>query len=266
MGRLHNELDPAGVSRIAADYLCSKRRRIELMAASAYTLFKALRPRPASAAINPAPPMTKVMALTTSVETVLNTVRLMSFTNGGIMSGIKSFAFATAATLISLAVAGPAQCQAIPTSVGARATAGTYNFNVGDGSVFVDGMITTDSNGHATAISGLVNGTDAITGLSTYAAADNDLYATGAWVTFQGVSFSTTSLGDFNFYNSGLGYYGLLSSITAINGYPDGVIFTAHVAPVPEPGTWAMMLFGFAAAGLAVRRQRRTIKYISQAA
>jgi PEP-CTERM motif-containing protein len=175
------------------------------------------------------------------------------------MSRFKSYTFASAVTLIALALTGPAQCQAVPASVGARAPAGIYNFDVGNGSVFVDGMITTDSNGHATDISGLVNGTDPITGLSTYAAADNDLYSTGAWVTFQGVSFSTATLGDFNFYNSGLGYYGLLSSITAINGYPDGVSFAANVAPVPEPVTWVMMLLGFAAAGMAMRRQRKIV-------
>ena len=116
------------------------------------------------------------------------------------------------------------------------------------------------STGHATTIFGLVNGTDPITGLSTYAGADNNLYATGAWVTFGGLSFSSTSLGDFNFYNSGFGYYGLLSSRRDITGYADGTVALAHVAPVPEPTTWAMMLLGFGAAGATLRRQRRPIK------
>jgi hypothetical protein len=30
-----------------------------------------------------------------------------------------------------------------------------------------------------------------------------------------------------------------------------------QVAPVPEPGTWAMMLLGFGAMGLVIRRRRR---------
>lgn len=158
--------------------------------------------------------------------------------------------------LVSLAFAAPAQSQAVPANVGITASAGIYDLNVTNGSVVVNALITTNSTGHATGISGLVDGTDPITGLSTYAGADNNLYSTGAWVTFGGLSFSTTSLGDFNFYDSGLGYYGLLSSKTDINGYPDGQIATAHVAPVPEPSTWVMMLVGFGAAGAAMRRTR----------
>ena len=168
--------------------------------------------------------------------------------------------FACAVTVAALAHAPVAQSQSVPTSVGVSAAAGSYNFNFANGTDSAAGTITTDSTGHATTIFGLVNGTDPITGLSTYAGADNNLYATEAWVTFGGLSFSTTSLGDFNFYNSGLGYYGLLSSRRDINGYPDGTIATASVTPVPEPTTWEMMLLGFCGAGLAVRRQRRRIK------
>ena len=182
------------------------------------------------------------------------------------MSRFKNFTLACAATAISVVSAAPAQSQAVPTSAGARAPAGTYDFDVAIGSIFAGGTITTDSTGHATTISGLVNGTDPITGLSNYAGADNDLYVTGAWVTFGGLSFSTPSLGDFNFYNSGLGYYGLLSSVTNANGYADGRIATARVAPVPEPSSWAMMLFGFAGAGLAMRRERRRMCALAQAA
>ena len=90
------------------------------------------------------------------------------------MSRFKSFKFWCASTLVSVAFAAPAHSQAVPVDVGARAPAGTYNFDVSNGSVFVDGFITTDSNGHATSIWGFVNNTDPITGLSTYAAADND--------------------------------------------------------------------------------------------
>lgn len=36
--------------------------------------------------------------------------------------------------------------------------------------------------------------------------------------------------------------------------------------PVPEPGTWAMMLMGFGAAGYAMRRSKRQGKLISQQA
>jgi hypothetical protein len=127
-------------------------------------------------------------------------------------------------------------------------------------------LVTTDATGQATNISGLVDGTDPITALSSYAGADNLLYNTGAWVSFGGLSFSTNTLGDFNFYNSGLGYYGLLSSRLDINGNPDGVQATAQVTAVPEPSTWAMMLLGFMTAGLSLRRQRREKKLMRQVA
>jgi hypothetical protein len=40
--------------------------------------------------------------------------------------------------------------------------------------------------------------------------------------------------------------------------FPAGEI-RGQLAPVPEPSTWAMLLFGFAAVGLALRRGRRRI-------
>lgn len=173
------------------------------------------------------------------------------------MSRYLNFLLGCSFTAVALAASAPAQSQAVPSTTGTRAIAGTYNFDVSNGSTIVDALITTNSAGHATGITGLVNGIDPITGLSTYAGADNNLYVTGAWVTFGGLSFSTRSLGDFNFYNSGSGYYGLLSSVRNINGYPDGVpTTTALVTPVPEPATWAMMLLGFCGAGAVMRRTR----------
>lgn len=165
--------------------------------------------------------------------------------------------FLLASVVSSLSIAGAAEAQSVPATVGASAPAGTYHLDTGNGSVTVDALVTTNASGHATGISGLVNGSDPITGLSNYAGADNNLYVTGAWVTFGGLSFSSASLGDFNFYNSGSGYYGLLSSKVDINGYPDGVVATAHVEPVPEPAAWALMLLGFGVTGAAIRRTRR---------
>jgi hypothetical protein len=181
------------------------------------------------------------------------------FLKGPVMSRLVNSILAPAGMLIALALAAPAQSQSVPANVGARAPAGTYDLNVANGSVVVNALITTDSNGHATGISGIVNQIDPFTDLSSYAGADNDLYSSGAWVTFGGLSFSTSSLGDFNFYNSGQGYYGLLSSATDITGYPDGQVATAHVAPVPEPSSWALMLVGFGAVGAALRRSRAKV-------
>lgn len=175
--------------------------------------------------------------------------------------------FVLACVASPLAIAGSAKAQSVPANVGTPAPAGTYALDMGNGSVLVNALITTNASGHATGISGLVNGSDPITGLSNYAGADNNLYVTGAWVTFGGLSFSTTSLGDFNFYNSGSGYYGLLSSQSNINGYPDGVVATANVAPVPEPATWALMFLGFGAIGFQMRGNRKRISsYLPQIA
>jgi hypothetical protein len=40
-------------------------------------------------------------------------------------------------------------------------------------------------------------------------------------------------------------------------GFSNAAIYTTGAPPVPEPATWAMMLFGFAIAGYALRRNRR---------
>lgn len=180
------------------------------------------------------------------------------------MTRFKKIAFGCCAALISLTYAAPAMCQTVPPTVGAPASAGSYSFGVTADSIFADAIITTDASGHATNIVGLVNGTDPITGLSNYAGADNNLYATGAWVTFGGLSFSTTSLGDFNFYNSGMGHYGFLSSATNAQGYADSRVATAHLSAVPEPASWAMMLVGFGATGFAMRRIRSKKVYLPQ--
>ena len=175
----------------------------------------------------------------------------------------KSMTVVAAAFALSLTAGTPVFAQSVPTSAGARATAGSYNFNVSNGSIFAGGTVTTNAMGHAISISGLVNGTDTITGLSNYASADNDLYTTGAFVTFAGLSFSTAAVGSFNFFNNGNGYYGFLSSVINANGYPDNRIATAAVAPVPEPTTWYMMLVGFGAVGFGVRRRARMVVFQS---
>ncbi len=61
-----------------------------------------------------------------------------------------------------------------------------------------------------------------------------------------GVSYFAVSSG---FSNSDFGAYSL-----NING--PGTITSGVVAAVPEPATWAMLLFGFAGIGAAMRRRR----------
>jgi hypothetical protein len=48
----------------------------------------------------------------------------------------------------------------------------------------------------------------------------------------------------------------VLGTLLGETGSYSGTI-NVQVAPVPEPGTWAMMLLGFGAIGLMIRRRRR---------
>jgi PEP-CTERM motif len=50
-------------------------------------------------------------------------------------------------------------------------------------------------------------------------------------------------------------------------GWSNAALYTTDVNhPLPEPSTWAMMLFGFGAAGVAMRRSRRKAQLLSQLA
>jgi len=73
----------------------------------------------------------------------------------------------------------------------------------------------------------------------------------------------------FAFQATGMDY---ITKLTFIADAPPGTISLlkqvridlSTVAPVPEPATWAMMIFGFGAAGVAMRRSRK--KVVSQLA
>ena len=83
-------------------------------------------------------------------------------------------------------------------------------------------------------------------------------------VLFNGVSFNTlaTGVSEFrNLLNQSLVTGGtnnlVVSGTTGGNASFTGNIAFAQVAAVPEPGTWAMMLLGFGAMGVSIRRRRR---------
>jgi hypothetical protein len=69
------------------------------------------------------------------------------------------------------------------------------------------------------------------------------------------------------------GYYGFyraagdIASIDFNNGFigARNISYVAPVDGVPEPATWAMMLIGFGAAGMAMRRQRNKIALLQLA-
>ena len=69
-----------------------------------------------------------------------------------------------------------------------------------------------------------------------------------------GLVFTTPTLGAFNIAGFGQGDYAILSAGGVIDGTFSISLVTANV---PEPGTWAMMLLGFGAVGISIRRSRR---------
>ncbi len=112
----------------------------------------------------------------------------------------------------------------------------------------ISGSVTSDGT------NGIASGT--ITGLSSYAAADNTLYA-GLTISFGGVSFKAGGQ-DFNLYSWNGDNYALNSVIDSV-GYPqNGVVGTLSITAVPEPQTWALMLLGFAGLGFAGYRKAKS--------
>ncbi|MXO86390.1 PEPxxWA-CTERM sorting domain-containing protein [Altererythrobacter aurantiacus] len=47
-----------------------------------------------------------------------------------------------------------------------------------------------------------------------------------------------------------------------LNGGSSAVLYSTGTPAVPEPGTWALLMFGFAAVGFAMRRNRETSREV----
>lgn len=149
------------------------------------------------------------------------------------------------------------------------AHAGTFELNfigaAGAGDVFI-----TTTGSSVTSASGWLSDSEVgagpftVTGLSTYASADNAFNASSPYITLSGLSFATTA-GDFNLaYMEGYGSYhgyGLLSSTLDPAGagaaHPIESVELA-VTAVPEPGNLALMLAG--AVGLFGMTRRRAAR------
>jgi hypothetical protein len=73
-----------------------------------------------------------------------------------------------------------------------------------------------------------------------------------------GLSYSATSTGSFTASTSP---YSLVlgAAITRSTAGTSTGDLNLQVGPVPEPATWAMMLFGFTGIGVAMRRRRRLV-------
>lgn len=140
-----------------------------------------------------------------------------------------------------------------PNLVGSPATlAGSGVFNVSDTSVDFRGRTAYAITG----ISGMFNGS-AITGLLTgFLGATNYYYLDSPFLDGSGVSFKTAAGTSVNFFNqSSNGQY-------RVNTAPYAVAFVTATSSVvqsavPEPASWALLLFGFAAVGGALRGWQR---------
>lgn len=101
----------------------------------------------------------------------------------------------------------------------------------------------------------------------TAAAQGTDAYQVGpgAYGT-NNLGFGGVSAGSYDDFSQTLstlaGSSYTLSFQLSSNGTPSGLMVSASeaVAGVPEPATWAMMLLGFGALGVALRRSRRKVE------
>jgi hypothetical protein len=146
----------------------------------------------------------------------------------------------------------------------------TWDFSYSGTGVFGSGQFVTGDDGAArlvTGISGVANGF-AITGLSSYATANNILYvagiADGIPVDSQGIAFSTASGITYALYYFGgtLHPGGYLQMDNTVDD-PDGIglnsveITALSIQAVPEPETYAMMLIGLGLLSYCTRRGRQ---------
>ena len=172
---------------------------------------------------------------------------------------MKSFGFLAVASLAIIA-ATPANAAVYMFAVSGPDASASGNITTADAS---NGSVVTGVNGEVsyTGVNG--GGPFNITTLSSYAGADNLYFTSGPFADFGGISFNTDTGGAFNIGGGGTGPSGLVLNTEALNpsGYA-GVLGSTSIdrvttSAVPEPATWAMMLFGFGAVGAGLRRRKK---------
>jgi hypothetical protein len=161
----------------------------------------------------------------------------------------KMYSLLTAGSLAAaLVVCGAAQAKVWDFSYSGGGETGSGTFITGDvGSPYM-----------ITSITGTADGS-AITGLSSYAGADQLLYIGGPYYAdYSGISFATAAAIDYNLTNYPDGFNNITNSAVNPGGVPCCTVsIDMGVAAVPEPATWAMMLLGFAGLGFAGHRKSR---------
>src|SRR5580704_6800805 len=145
--------------------------------------------------------------------------------------------------------------------VGGAAQAKVWDFSYSGGGETGSGTFITGEVGSPYMITGITGTADgsAITGLSSYAGADQLLYIGGPYYAdYSGISFATAAAIDYNLTNYPDGFNNITNSVVNPGGVPCCTVsIDMGVAAVPEPATWAMMLLGFAGLGFAGYRKSR---------
>lgn len=120
-----------------------------------------------------------------------------------------------------------------------------------------------------TSFSGMRNGST-ITGLSTYAGDDNEVFSAGPFVDYFGLAYTDSSGAAYNVYYDAsltdayacghIGYCEIGPGTVGTSGLspPDsiGQISGFTLAAVPEPASWALMVIGVGLSGACLRRRQ----------
>ncbi len=136
-----------------------------------------------------------------------------------------------------------------------------FDFSFSDSTDSGSGQFITTGSGPnylVTNVTGVVDG-DAITGISTYAFADNLLtFPPGEPADIGGIAFAT-AVDTYNIYSYTGGPWLIKYSVDPIGSDPNNgsPLSSFSVTAVPESSTWAMLLLGFAGPGYAGYRKSR---------
>ena len=155
-----------------------------------------------------------------------------------------------------LALVGAAAGVLAATSANATAFFIDYTGTSAANGTFTVHLTGDETNGVINSITGTRNGI-AVTGLSSYAGADQHIIGTFPYVDFAGVSYSVFGGPNYNLYLDSSGLFELNSADNAGGFASADAPIASITASVPEPATWGLMILGFGMIGFAARARRR---------
>ena len=166
--------------------------------------------------------------------------------------------------MLKTVLAGAA-AMSLSLAIGAgHASAETFDFSfLSAGGDVGAGSLVTSSYGAqqtVTGVTGTIDGS-AITGLSNYASADEQLFLKAAsYFSVSGISFSSAANISYNLTDFPDGANRITNSGVDPNGFgtpTPSALTSLTISAVPEPGVWAMMLMGVALMGASLRFTRK---------